>query len=226
MIRFIAFFASVFILIALLVLPTNAQENLQDPELILTWQTDSLNSSGYIGKSLAGQGSTFTLMLEVLDSTKTANLDEYEVRWYLNGSLISSGLGLTQINLTPSSLVSSMKIKVEIVRYAGAGNVSKSTTIEMAEPKLIISGPAHILAKSTPTFRAFYYFIPRAPGLGDAELFWAIGGGRETSSLIDDNLLNIDLSGLTDETNLRIRARLSGSNFKKDLSNIKTVKIN
>jgi len=155
------------------------------PELIISWQANSYNSPGYAGKVLATPESTFRTEITLLDKGRVVDLEPYEIRWFLNGSLLKSGQGIDDLLFKLSPFTNTADLKV-VVRNYNKLNIEKSTQIQLASPKIIINSPSEIPLKGAITVRALYYSIP-GNDLGGAELIWSLNNGGQTRTIAEDN---------------------------------------
>lgn len=116
-----------------------AQSELKtSPEIIITWQAPQSYSPGFFrGKTLAAKESKILADLLVIENAKIVDLSNVEVRWFLNGRLINSGLGLDEIEffLDPLSLRHN-DLSVTLRQYKGE-DFSKSINIPQSPPTLV-----------------------------------------------------------------------------------------
>src|SRR3989338_5844802 len=73
------------------------------PRVLLTWQAKNYVPAGYLGKALPSPSSIVTASVEIIDQGKIADLSKNNVYWYLNGSLVGSGVGKKTVSVRVGS---------------------------------------------------------------------------------------------------------------------------
>jgi len=129
--------------------------------ILLTWQAKTYTPRTYVGKALPTTGSNISFSLEVFSNGQLAPLGNKVVRWYEQGKLIKSGIGLqsfdTKINVLPGN---DFKVRVEIPDFPG-GAISKTISLRVVSPKIVIEAPFPNLQTAPKDFsvKAVPYFF-------------------------------------------------------------------
>lgn len=184
-------------------------------ELLTTWRTDAFVPSTYHGKILPGLGSTITASANLVDNNKVVSLASRDVRWFLNGKLLNSGVGLTtvQFQRNPLSLTDAGSELKIFINYNGE-NLQRFITIPFAQPELVIraNAPHGIIASGSHMLRALLYYwnISQAR---DINFAWTVND-EPAGSEGDLSNVKLDLPNVGAPTALRLA--LTAHNAQND----------
>lgn len=132
--------------------------------LFLTWRGATYTPTDYQGKALITPGSYIILSVEAFSNGARYPLEKTMVRWYTQGHLTQSGIGLQSFNTQVKLLAGNdFKVRVEIPDFPG-GALSKTILIRVVEPKVVIEFPFANLQTKIRDFlvRATPYFFDTA----------------------------------------------------------------
>lgn len=112
------------------------------PQMIITWQAyGSYVPPQYKDKSLPNQESKLTASLELLLNGKPINLSGQTIYWYLNDSLIDSGVGEQYIIFSPFGTAPAfLNLEAELPSYNG-NLLIHQIQIPLVSPKAVIEAP-------------------------------------------------------------------------------------
>jgi len=138
-----------------------AAQTTSENVVLLTWRANTYTPWYYQGKALITTGSEVSFSVAVLSDGKPAALENQVVRWYEQGRLTKTGIGMqvfaTQANLLPGN---DLKIRVELPEFPG-GSISKTISVRVVSPKVVVELPFSNLQTTTRdiTARAVPYFF-------------------------------------------------------------------
>ena len=140
-IMFLLFLGLFSLAAATLPLHSFGQGTTESPVILLTWQAGSYVPTNYQGKALAGPSSIISASVEIIDQGKVADLSRSPIRWYLDGSLVGSGVGKKTVNVrAPSLPLQGTQLMVQIPGYKGE-LLFKTVVIFVSSPIAAIEAP-------------------------------------------------------------------------------------
>lgn len=155
-----------------------------EPQMVVTWKAyGSYVPPTYTDKALPNQESRLTASLMLLVNGKPVDLSRETVYWYLNNTLISSGVGNQSIIFSPFGKAPSyMDLEAELPSYNGA-TLTHDIQIPLVTPKAVIESPHPsgqssenpIILQGIPYF--FYVSDP-----GELSYAWSVNGQSPTTA--------------------------------------------
>lgn len=137
----LSFVIGLFLFAALISPGYSLGQTTQQPQILLTWQALSYAPANYQGKVLPGPGSIITASVEIIDQGKIADLSKNIIYWYLDGSLVGSGVGKKTVNVrAPNRALQETEIMVQIPGYK-RGLLFKRIALLVASPLAVIEAP-------------------------------------------------------------------------------------
>lgn len=112
------------------------------PELIVTWRAFSYAPPDYTGKILPTKKTLVTAAVEALERNKLADLNQKEVRWYLDNQFLGGGRGLKNISFRVPAVTS----RDPLLRVT-IDNQDKFVSLPLAEPEAVIINPVTLQAR-------------------------------------------------------------------------------
>lgn len=162
------------------------------PEFLVSWRAHTYVPSTYQGKILPVRGSRITAGVSLAEGNRLADISRSEIRWYLNGRLVQSGIGLQQatINL-PATSNADNQLQI-IVDYKG-NELEKTIQIPIANPKITIttSSPSYALQLSNLLSAVPYFF--NAVTINDFIFTWTVNGDTILNTVPQPNYLTLQL---------------------------------
>lgn len=121
--------------------------NAADPEFMVSWKPNTYTPSYYQGKSLPIEDSYIDVSFEMIsknanDFGKIIDISDKQVRWYINGDIVSRMDGRSKLRIN-NNMVSGSRIAVdiEVEYYNDKGNTyfpRKRIEIPVSNPKVYI----------------------------------------------------------------------------------------
>lgn len=208
-----AFFSVLFIIAAFLpFLKTKAQTK-QEPQLIVTWQSQNYQPANYSGKNLPTVNSPIIAAVELIDNNKLINLSSAQITWFQNSDIIVKGSGLKRIALNVNGLAGDrLLIEADIV-YKGK-ELQGAAIVPVVEPKAVIAAP-HAFNREIKTgthhFKAIPFFF-NIKNLNELLFSWTVNEQQET---VDQNsdILNLEITSENSEpVPINLKASISNIN--------------
>lgn len=158
-----------------------------DPQFLVSWKADTSVPQSYAGKSLPVSGSTITVSFELIGVTgnqagKILDLTNSNVRWYINGNLISQGNNEKTFSFITSDnndTETDVKISAEYADPVAGYSyfVDKYVTIPLSHPQVVINqngvGSSVAIGSGTKLFALPYFFNTLIKNLS---IQWAANG--------------------------------------------------
>lgn len=181
---------------AILVMATTFAQVL--PEFLISWGANTYAPPEYQGKILPAKGATVNVSMELIEKGKPTNLSAYEVRWFVDDELQTTGFGMKNFSFEIDTFTgkSSVLVKVEVINYHRA-NLEKIILIPIAEPKLTIAR----LDKNT--FKALAYFF-NISAANDLNFIWSVNNVSTSGPIEKPEILSLDLSKINTGTSLTL----------------------
>lgn len=158
-------------------------------EVIVTWRAENFYPSDYEGKALVTEGTPVTASAELVREGKLADISSANVKWYLNGRFLESGIGKKEISFIAKSRKGSVEIIKVVVELQGNSVTGLSQfTIQPKQIVLESSAPTGIISpNSSVSFSAVPYFF-NITSLSDLNFSWRVDNktipGENENSLI------------------------------------------
>jgi hypothetical protein len=180
--------------------------------VILTWQAQSFVPADYHGKILPTTGANIKTGLEVVNENKIKDLSKINIRWYLDGKLLTQGLGLKEINFnatyaaTYSHFVRAVVLDTE--------EISGSVDIPIVSPKIIIKTPTpatNSIFLGKTLLQAIPYFF-NVTDLKNLIFNWTVND----KTIKGANFLELELTPPVPQDN-NLRIRVTAQNLNNDL---------
>jgi hypothetical protein len=166
--------------------------------MIVTWQAyGSYIPPQYKDKALPNQNSKLTASLALLSGGKLVDLSSQTIYWYLNDTLIDSGVGEQYIVFSPFGTPPSfLNLRAELPSYNGTLLIH-DISIPLISPKAVIEAPhpqgsfsgSPITLQGTP-----YFFYVSDPGI--LSYSWSVDN-QSTESVENPQTLAISLPATT-----------------------------
>lgn len=110
-------------------------------DIILSWRSNALSPTGYEGRVASPVGGSVLFLADALVNGQSVNLRGYEVRWYVDGELYDSGMGMfSTVYVVPDYPNETIDVRVEIVDAPFAA-AEGSMTVPFADPQVVIEAP-------------------------------------------------------------------------------------
>lgn len=175
---------------------THAQS--AEPQMVVTWKAyGSYIPARYTDKALPNQESQMTASLELLVNGRPVDLSYQTIYWYLNDTLISSGVGNQSVIFSPFGTAPSfLTLEAELPSYDGTTLVH-DVQIPLVQPKAVIEAP-HPSGQSSAnpiTLQGVpYFFYVSDPG----ELSYSWSVNDQTPAVAENpQMLQISLDSST-----------------------------
>ncbi len=120
-----------------------------DPQFLVSWKADTSAPQSYMGKIMPVSGSTITISFELIGTTgnqagKVLDLTNSNVRWYINGNLLSQGKNektFSFITADNNDTETDLKISAEYADPVAGYSyfVDKYVTIPLSHPQVVIN---------------------------------------------------------------------------------------
>jgi hypothetical protein len=174
---------------------TNAQS--AAPQMIITWQAyGSYVPPKYAGKALPNQESKLTASLELLANGKPVDLSDQTIYWYLNDTLIGSGVGEQYIIFSPFGTPPAfLTLEAELPSYNG-NILLHEVQIPLVNPKAVIESPhpSGQLSENPITLQGTPYFFYTSDA-GTLSYAWSVNGQTSAAAENPQTLqINLDPS--------------------------------
>ena len=167
------------------------------PQMVVTWQAyGSYVPPKYGDKALPNQESRLTATLELISNGKLINLSGQTIYWYLNDTLIGTGVGDQYIVFSPFGTAPAfLTLEAELPSYNGALLIHQ-VQIPLVGPKAVIEAPHPtgqfsgnpIILQGTP-----YFFYTSDQGM--LSYAWSVNGETSASAENPQTLqIELDLS--------------------------------
>ena len=167
----------------------------QAPIFLVSWKANSYAPADYQGKILLSPTSSAEIAFELIDGGKIANLNNKEVRWFINNKLIASGLGLKTTTYTPSQPGrKDLRVQIQVLNYNGQ-DLEKIMILPVINPEIVIQPIGSNVFAGKP-----YFF--NINSLSDLSFEWSVNG-KKTNDL-PDNPQFLSLTGIPANTNVTI----------------------
>jgi hypothetical protein len=175
-----------------------------DPQFLVSWKADTSVPQSYTGKSMPVNGSTITVSFEMIgdsgnQSGKILDLTNNNVRWYINGDLLSQGKNektFSFITADDNDTETDVKISAEYADPVAGYSyfVDKYVTIHLSHPQVIVNqsgmgGPVSI-GSGTKFFALPYFFNTLMKNLS---IQWAANGQTIPTDPKDPWHLNVNI---------------------------------
>jgi hypothetical protein len=191
LVLFVAIFSAIF-------LATTARAQSTSPRMVITWQAyGSYVPPQYGDKALPSQESRLTATVELLINGKSVDLSGQTIYWYLNNTLIDTGVGDQYIVFSPFGTAPAfLTLEAELPSFNGTLLVHE-IQIPLVSPKAVIEAPHPsgefsgnpITLQGTP-----YFFYTSDPGT--LSYAWSVDG-QTSASAENPQTLQIDLDPST-----------------------------
>ncbi len=194
------------------------------PTMFLTWRTNTYTPKDYPGKALVTPGSNVIFSIEVLQDGKILPLKTMMIRWYVQGHLYKSGLGLQSFNTSAKVLSGNdLKVRVEIPDLPG-GPLSKTMLLRVTDPKVVIEAPfpglitpiKDFFVKATP----YFFSVPSEKNLSYR---WTVNGNVLPEGS-DPQLVSITAKNLRQSTIRTLSFQISVKNPNEDFDQTDAIK--
>ncbi len=196
-----------------------------EPQMVITWKAyGSYVPPTYADKALPNQESRLTASLMLLSNGKPVDLSYQTIYWYLNNTLISSGIGDQSIIFSPFGKAPAfLNLEAELPSYNGA-TLTHSIQIPLVNPKAVIEAPHPsgqssenpVVLQGTPYF--FYVSDP-----GELSYTWSVNG-QNPSAAENPQTLQISLDPSTPSgSSLNIGLTIANPNDRTSAQDSTTV---
>lgn len=125
--------------------------NAADPEFMVSWKSNTYTPPYYQGKSLPIENSYIDVSFEMIsknanDFGKIIDISDKQVRWYINGDIVSRMDGKSELRINNNMISGSrIAVEIEVEYYNDKGN----TYFPRKRIEILISNPkVYILNKS------------------------------------------------------------------------------
>lgn len=188
-------FFSVLLIIATFLpfLKTEAQTK-QEPQLIVTWQSQNYQPAGYSGKNLPTISSPIIAAVELIDNNKIINLASVNITWFQNSEIIISGKGLKRIAFNANGLAGDRLLIEADAIYKGKA-LQGAAIIPVIEPKAVITA-SHAFNQEIKTgthdFKVMPFFF-NIKNLSELIFNWSVNEQQESAGQNPD-VLNLKIT--------------------------------
>jgi len=177
--------------------------------VIITWQAQSFVPADYAGKSLPTTGVNIKAGLEIVEENKIQDLSKLNIRWYLDGKLLTQGLGLKEINFRATRAATYSHFLRAAIQ--DEEEISGGVNIPIISPKLIIKTPSpavNYIPLGKTLLQAVPYFF-NVSGLKELVFNWVVN----EKTIKGANVLELELTPpIPQNSNLRIRVTAQNLN--------------
>ncbi len=163
-------------------------------DFLVSWTATNYVPSDFKGKILPSKNSPVQISFDVLDGNKFVNIANQQVDWYLNDSLIKSGVGLKSIVFIPTRNTSIIDIVIPAYTDAkyNAAEINTVITIPMATPEVVIHAPYanKNISLGDNVFQVLPYFF-NISNVGQLKVDWEIDGVKNSGEANRPDILNL-----------------------------------
>ena len=180
--------------------------------VLITWQAQSFAPAEYSGKILPSPGTSIKLGLELIKENKLQDLSKINIRWYLDGKLLTQGIGLKETSFFVNKGATYSHF-VRAVIMTGQ-EISGAIDIPIVSPKVIIKTPSPadtFIALGKTLLRAVPYFFNVA---NPEELIfkWSVNN----QALEGSDVLELEIAPPV-PLNQNLNVRVTAQNLKNEL---------
>ena len=187
----------------------NAQTNSQ---VLITWQAQNFVPAEYPGKILPSPGTNIKLGLEVIKENKLQDLSKINIRWYLDGKLLTQGLGLKETNFfVNKGATYSHFVRAVIIDKQ---EISGTADIPIINPRVVIESPSpdsNSIPLGKNIFQALPYFFNTA-NLQELIFNWSVNN----QTIKGTNLLELEITSPI-PLNQNLNIKVTAQNLNNDL---------
>jgi len=179
---------------------------------LITWQAQSFAPAEYPGKNLPSPGTNIKLGLEAIKENKLQDLSKINIRWYLDGKLLTQGPGLKETNFTVNKGATYSHFVRAVIM--DKQEISGTVDIPIVSPKVIIKTPSPT-DTSVPLGKTLFQAIPyffNVANLGELIFKWSVNN----QALEGNNLLELEITPPI-PSNHNLNVRVTAQNLKNDL---------
>ncbi len=107
-----------------------------DPQIIITWKTDSFIPYWYRGRAMPIRASNIRASLAMMDNGKIVDLSKYAIGWSGNNGVFEKEIGLINFDFQFDKLISEQQnLTATVFNYNGQ-NVKKTINIPVSRPEI------------------------------------------------------------------------------------------
>jgi hypothetical protein len=164
-------------------LSTHAQTPSAQP--ILSWQAQNFFPSDFQGKPLPTENTRVLVSLTALRGGAFVDLSRTSIRWYVDSTAVSRGVGLTDISFVVTKHQGDFHYVRASIEWPNADPQDTAVQVPVTERFIVLGGvPTNTLLSPSIdiTLEAFPYFFNIA-SLGDLNFYWTVNGKRVSGVL-------------------------------------------
>jgi hypothetical protein len=105
----------------------------------LTWRAATYIPAEYDGRALPTPGSNIVVAIDVIQNGKPIDLSAETIYWYVGGSYIAGGTGLTRTAVSVPDIISQNQMTVRVSLPETLGGLARTITIPIAQPQAVIT---------------------------------------------------------------------------------------
>ncbi|MDP3901646.1 MAG: hypothetical protein Q8Q37_01550 [bacterium] len=106
------------------------------PQFMVNWKANDYVAPDYLGKILPTRNTKVDVGFELIDNNRPLNLSNYQIRWYVNDKLRTSGSGKKGFSFNINAITHSPQIiKIIVVNYRET-DLEKTFVIPVVNPEV------------------------------------------------------------------------------------------
>ncbi len=109
--------------------------------VIITWQANNYFPANYAGKAAATPGTPMIASVELIQNNKFTDLTQADIRWYVDGEMTASGMGLKTMSFSAKQRQSGYQTLRSVINVNTA-SFENSIQIPISQPSVIINIPS------------------------------------------------------------------------------------
>jgi len=159
---------------------------------MMTWRALNFFPADFRGKALPTEGSQVAVSVAYLQSGKFVDLSNLLIRWYVDGTFVTRGTGLTEYVFKTTKQNGEMHVVRVSIEFAGGGRYESSVVVPVNDRRLVLRGvgPQALAPDTDTTVEAFPYFF-NVISLADLTFFWTVNGARTAG--VNGNAITITI---------------------------------
>lgn len=191
-------FISLFIALlftAYLFSPLKAEAQ-RETDFLISWQARNYAPPSYLGRLLPARKTILEAAVELTENGRLVNLSGNEIRWFFDGQLQKSGIGMKTVFFVIPDFIPAgdHELEVTVIGFRGR-NLEKKIELPIVEPEVVIDAPyvhGKIAAGLNNFYALPYYFNISRP----IQLIfnWAANNQSITEAGGGSDLLTLDTS--------------------------------
>lgn len=202
-------------------------------DVLITWQTQTYQPSGYLGKNLPTLGSPIIAAVELVENQKLIDLSNSNIKWYVDNSFFAQGAGLKRITFNTDALIGAtvtLEVNISPLKEkekppadylnTNINNIFDEPpllvgiiSIPVVKPEVVIDAPYadKIITNGVNFLQAMPYFF-NIKGLNDLIFNWTVNDHTVSGSADNPQILELTVNSELTQTDIVAKAALSNVN--------------